>query len=423
MIYYEQGAPDKAFGHDELRKAVFSILDRLGERRKVLAIPPDFTRFHSRAGELTRYIYEYYGEHLTDILPAIGTHFPMTDGEIEKMFPGIPRSLFRVHDWRNGVVHVGTVPADYVGEVSGGVAHYPMPMQVNRMLLEGGYDLILSIGQVVPHEVIGMANYNKNLFVGIGGSEGIHKSHFIGAAYGMERIMGRTHTPVRRVLNYASEHFIRHLPVVYLQTVISAGNDGLQMRGLFAGNDAECFEKAAALSLQTNFTMLDREIHKAVVYLDPEEFRSTWVGNKSIYRTRMAMADGGELIILAPGVRQFGEDADNDTLIRRYGYVATPQVLRHVEENEELRQALGVAAHLIHGTSEERFRITYCPGHLTRREIESVGFGYADLDAMMRKYHPHTLREGWNTVDGEEIYYISNPALGLWAYRKRFEKT
>jgi nickel-dependent lactate racemase len=336
------------------------------------------------------------------------------------MYPGVPQLLFRTHNWREDVVTVGTVPAGYVKEVSEGVVDYAWPAQVNRLLVEGGYDLILSLGQVVPHEVIGMANYNKNIFVGTGGAEGINKSHFIGAAYGMERIMGRASNPVRKVLNYASDNFTNHLPIVYLQTVISAGADGLQMRGLYAGDDFECFEKAAALSLQVNFQMLDREMKKVVVYLDPEEFRSTWVGNKSIYRTRMAIADGGELIILAPAVHQFGEDSGNDALIRKYGYVPTPQVLEFVKANEDLQNSLGVAAHLIHGTSEGRFRITYCPGRLSREEIESVGFGYAALDEMMRKYNPASLKDGWNMVDGEEIYYISNPALGLWAYKERF---
>ncbi|GHV49861.1 hypothetical protein FACS1894181_09670 [Bacteroidia bacterium] len=420
MLYYENGSPGYAFSRDKLKEAVFAIFDKLGPKKKVLVIPPDFTRFHSRAGELTQYAYEYYGGRLADILPALGTHAPMTAQEIERMYPGVPHSLFRTHNWREDVVTVGVVPAEYVKEVSEGVVDYAWPAQVNKLLTEGGYDLILSLGQVVPHEVIGMANYNKNIFVGTGGAEGINKSHFIGAAYGMERIMGRASNPVRKVLNYASDNFTSHLPVVYLQTVISAGEDGLQMRGLYAGDDFECFEKAAALSLQVNFQMLGREMKKVVVYLDPEEFRSTWVGNKSIYRTRMAIADGGELIILAPAVHQFGEDSGNDVLIRKYGYVPTPQVLEYVKENEDLQNSLGVAAHLIHGTSEGRFRITYCPGRLSRQEIESVGFGYAALDGMMRKYNPASLKDGWNMVDGEEIYYISNPALGLWAYKERF---
>jgi nickel-dependent lactate racemase len=421
MLYYSKGSKNKAFGHEEIKKALFETFDTLGERKKVLVIPPDFTRFHSRAGELTCYAYEYFGKRLTDILPALGTHFRMTDSEIEKMFPDVPKSLFRVHNWRNDVVNVGTVPAEFIREVSEGLVEYSVPMQINRLLKDGGYDLILSVGQVVPHEVIGMANYNKNIFVGVGGSECINKSHFIGAAYGMERIMGRTSNPVRKVLNYASDNFTDELPIVYVQTVISEGEDGLQMRGLYIGDDGECFENAAKLSLETNFRMMDREMKKVVVYLDPEEFRSTWLGNKSIYRTRMAIADAGELIVLAPGLGQFGEDETNDLIIRKYGYTGTKKVLSLIPENEDLKNSLGVAAHLIHGSSEKRFNITYCPGHLSKEEIEKAGFNYADLSKMMKKYNPRNLTDGWNIVDGEEIYYISNPALGLWAYRERFK--
>ncbi len=420
MLYYGQGAPTKAFGSDEIKKALFDAFDRLGKKKKVLVIPPDFTRFHSRAGELTQYAYEYYADSLTDILPALGTHFKMTDTEIEKMFPGVPLSLFRVHNWRDDIQTIGVVPSDFVKEVSGGTVDYPIPVQLNKLLLEGGFDLILSIGQVVPHEVIGMANHNKNIFIGVGGADCINKSHFIGATYGMERIMGRATSPVRQVLNYASEIFTSNLPIVYLQTVISEGSDGLQMRGLFIGDDYECFEKAAKLALETNFKMMEREMKKVVVYLDPEEFRSTWLGNKSIYRTRMAIADNGELIVLAPGLQQFGEDPENDRLIRKYGYVNTPKVLQYVNENIDLQNNLGVAAHLIHGSSEGRFKITYCPGNLSKEAIESVGFAYADMKEMMKKYNPVVLKDGWNRVEGEEIYYISNPALGLWAYKERF---
>lgn len=98
-------------------------------------------------------------------------------------------------------------------------------------------------------------------------------------------------------------------------------------RGVFIGDDEECFLKAAELSLEVNFELLDAPLDKVVVYLDPEEFKSTWLGNKSIYRTRMAIADDGELIVLAPGVARFGEDKRIDELIRKYGYRTTP--VRH----------------------------------------------------------------------------------------------
>jgi len=422
MLYLETGSPEARLTEEQLREGLFAALDRLGPRRRVLVVPPDFTRFHSQAGLLTRLIYEYYGARLTDVLPALGTHTPMTPEQIAEMYAGVPAELFRVHNWRTGVVTVGEVPARFVREVSEGAVDFGWPAQLARLIWEGGHDLILSVGQVVPHEVIGMASYNKNLFVGTGGAEGINKSHFIGAAYGMERMMGRADTPVRRILDYASQHFIAHLPVVYVHTVVSRGEDSrLWVRGLYISDDRSGFEKAAALSLQVNFQMLEEPLHKVVVYLDPAEFKSTWLGNKSIYRTRMAMADGGELVVLAPGLREFGEDPEIDRLIRRYGYRGTPATLQAVREQPELQANLSAAAHLIHGSSEGRFRIIYCPGHLTRAEIEGVGFEYADLAAMLRRYSPERLRDGWNTLpDGETIYFISNPALGLWAWRGRF---
>ena len=423
MIYFEKGDKNRVLSDTDLKEGLWTALERLGERKNVLAVPPDFTRFHSRAGALTEWSREFYGERLTAVLPALGTHAPMTAGQIKKMFGSVPGELFRVHDWRNEVITLGEVPGSYVSEVSGGAVDYPWPAQVNRLLLEGGFDLILSLGQVVPHEVIGMANYNKNIFVGTGGPEGINKSHFLGAAYGMERIMGRADTPVRRVLNYASGHFAGELPIIYALTVVGRDPGGqLVTRGLYVGDDQVCFEKASELSLEVNFEMLDTPLDKVVVYLEPGEFQSTWLGNKSIYRTRMAIADGGELLVLAPGLKEFGEDAQIDRLIRKYGYLTTPEILRAVEENDDLRQNLSAAAHLIHGSTEGRFNVTYCPGHLTRGEVESVRYGYAPLEEMTARYNPERLKDGWNTMpDGERIFYISNPALGLWSWKEAFK--
>jgi len=407
----------------EIRAGLNEALRKLGERKRVVVVPPDFTRFHSKAGELTEMAWEFYGDALVDVLPALGTHTPMSDAQIATMFGETPRELFRVHDWRRDIVTLGEVPGEFVREVSEGKMEYSWPAQVNKLLRDGGHDLILSIGQVVPHEVVGMANGSKNIFIGTGGVMGIHRSHFLGAVYGMERMMGRADTPVRRVLNYASEHFGKMLPqIVYVQTVVNKNAAGeLVMRGLFIGDDNECFERAAALSLECNFLMMDREIKKAVVFLDPDEFHSTWLGNKSVYRTRMALADGAELIVLAPGVREFGEDKKIDELIRRYGYCGTPATLEAVKNDAELAANLSAAAHLIHGSSEGRFSIRYCPGHLTREEIEGVGYAYGELAEYSAKYDPQKLKDGWNVVEGEEIFYVSNPGLGLWAYRGRFE--
>ncbi|MBN2737099.1 MAG: DUF2088 domain-containing protein [Spirochaetales bacterium] len=423
MIYFSQGSADTEISKNELKTALFSTLATLGPKKKVLILPPDFTRFHSQAGKITELAWEYYQDTITDILPALGTHVPMTSGEIKKMFGSVPQKLFRVHDWRNDIVTLGEVPSDFIKGISENKINYSWPAQVNRLLVKGNYDLILSIGQVVPHEVIGMANFNKNIFIGTGGCESINKSHFLGAVYGMERIMGRADTPVRQVLNYASDHFAQKLPIVYIQTVIASNSKGeLSIKGLFIGNSKKCFEEASELSLQVNFKMMEKPLKKIVVYLNPEEFKSTWLGNKSIYRTRMAMADQGELIVLAPGLKEFGEDKEIDRLIRKYGYTGTDNILRLVNKNDDLKNNLSAAAHLIHGSSENRFKIRYCPGHLGKREIESVNFDYAELGPMLKKYNPDKLKNGYNKLpNGEEFFFISNPALGLWAHKDRFQ--
>lgn len=421
MIYFQSGSENTILSQEDIKDGLYSALSKLGMRKKVIVVPPDFTRFHSRAGELTSLIYEYYKEGLKDILPALGTHTPVTSEQMDCMFKGVPKELFRVHDFRNDVVTAGTIPGKFVSEITNGALDYSWPAQLNKLVFNGGHDLILSVGQVVPHEVIGMANYNKNLFVGTGGAEAINKSHFIGAVYGMERIMGKASNPVRSLLNFASENFTSHLPIIYVQTVIGRDDKGkLVMRGLFIGDDEEVFTLAADLSAKVNFSILEKPLKKVVVYLDPSEFKSTWLGNKSIYRTRMAMADNGELIVLAPGLKEFGEDKEIDRLIRKYGYNGTPATLNSLKKNSELENNLSAAAHLIHGSTEGRFSVTYCPGKITRDEIESVNFGYADLKNMMKKYNPEKLKDGFNSMnDGEEIFYISNPALGLWTSKER----
>ncbi len=406
-----------------LLKAVLQKVER--PLRKVLIIPPDFTRFNSNAGELTAILYNLLTpETEVDILPALGTHFPMSDVELQTMFgKDIPRDRFKVHDWRHGLKHLGDVPGHLIDKWSEGKVDYDVRIEVDQLLFDG-YDLILSLGQIVPHEVVGMANYSKNIMVGTGGPDIINKSHFLGAVYGMERIMGRVDTPVRALFNYSLNRFVSDLPLLFIFTVMAKNpvTGATEMRGFYAGEDQETFEEAAILSQQVNLDLLDEPLKKVVVYLDPEEFKSTWLGNKAVYRTRMAIADDGELIVLAPGLREFGEDPEIDKLIRKYGYRGTPTILQAVDENEDLRQNLSAAAHLIHGSSEGRFTITYCPGAGMKREaIRQVGFNDADLGEMMARYNPENLKDGRNVLpDGEEIFFISNPALGLWALKEHF---
>ena len=390
--------------------------------KKVLLLPPDFTRFYSNAGLITNFYYHELVNHCqVDILPALGTHEAMSEEQCSEMFGDIPYSAFIYHNWRSDVVKIGEVPGDYIASITDGLWSSSVDVEVNKLIMDSSYDLIISIGQVVPHEVIGMANHSKNLFVGCGGKKMINASHMIGAVYGMERMMGKDHTPVRRVFDYGCEHFLNNRPILYVLTVTTNPGGVINTHGLFIGEKRKVLEEAIALSQEKNITFVPTGIKKCIVYLEPKEFRSTWLGNKAIYRTRLAIADGGDLIILAPGVTKFGEDPFVDKLIRKYGYVGRIKVLELFKENADLQDNMGAAAHLIHGSSDGRFNITYCVKNITKEEIESVNFKAASYDEVVKVYDPNKLKLGYNKLEnGEEVYFIPNPALGLWINKEKF---
>ena len=428
MILAAKGGPSLDLCDNEIdelfSKALSDALKQAKGSSPVLILPPDITRFYSRGGFLTDLAARELGGRLGAVMPALGTHMAMTGEEIKRMFPGTPPDKFHVHDWRNDVITLGRLEKKWVENITEGKARYDWPVQVNKLLVEGGFSMIISPGQVVPHEVVGLANHTKNIFVGTGGKEAIDKSHFAGASYGMEKMMGKADTPVRALFDEGFRRFADQLPpILFALTVVGPRNDGsLAVRGLYIGFGRECFEEAAALSRQVNVNLLDEPIKKAVVYLEPEEFRTTWLGNKSVYRTRMAMADGGELLVLAPGLERFGEDMEVDRLIRKYGYRPGKVILELTEKEKEIAENLSVAAHLIHGSSEERFTVRYCPGPgVSREEIEAVGFEWGSLEEALNRYDVKKLKLGWNTLnDGEKIFFVPNPALGLWSERKRF---
>ena len=385
--------------------------------KKVLILPPDYTRMYSGAGKITRMYYNMLKDVCeVDIMPALGTHEPMTKEECTAFFSDdVPFEKILVHDWRNGVVKIGEVPSDFVKEVSEGLVDGKIDVEVNKRLKDKSYDLIISVGQVVPHEVVGMANYSKNIFVGCGGSSMINSSHMLGAFYGLERIMGRDFSPVRKVFDYAEEHFLKDIPIMYVLTVTTNEGDKTLLHDIYIGRKRELFEMAVKRSREINLVYTKKPLLKVVVFLDGREFKSTWLGNKAVYRTRLAIKTGGELIVLAPGVKKFGEDPENDRLIRKFGYVGRERVLELAKTEEELKNNLSVAAHLIHGSSDGRFKITYCTKYLSKEEVEGVNFNFMPYDEAVKKYDPAKLKDGFNTVENEEIYYISNPALGLWS--------
>lgn len=233
-------------------------------------------------------------------------------------------------------------------------------------------------------------------------------------------MMGKDYTPVRKVFDYAQENFLKDVPLQYVLTVTTAPGNVARIHGLFMGEGRGSFEKAVALAQEKNLIFVDKPFKKVVVNMDPSEFKTTWLANKSVYRTRMAIADGGDLIVLAPGVHKFGEDEAIDGLIRKYGYTGRERIIELCKTCEDLKGNMSAAAHLIHGSSDGRFNITYCTKLLSEEEVRSVGFDYIPYDEIVKTYDPEKLTDGYHTINGEEIFYISNPALGLWADKSKF---
>lgn len=389
--------------------------------KRVLLLPPDITRMHSGAGWITEHFYKLLKDSAdVHVIPTLGQHEPHTREQNAQMFGSIPHERIHPHDWRGGCVQVGEVPADYVKEATGGIADWPFPIWLNRMLIEEHWDLVINIGHVVPHEVLGFANHNKNYFIGLAGKELICAAHMAAACCGIENNLGNLITPVRKCFNWAEEKFLGRLPDFYVQVTLARDSTGqLAHTGIFVGDDLETYLAAAREAREQNITALDEPLAKVVCVMQGDEFFSTWVANKAVYRTRMALADGGELLIIAPGLKRFGEQPDVDALIRKYGYCGTPRVMELYQQNADMQDLAHATAHLIHGSSEGRFTIRYAPGHLSKADIEQVKFEYADLGETLRRYPVEKLQPGFNDVAGERIYFIPTPSAGLWATREK----
>lgn len=411
---------------EQIKEAARRLVAEAQERiapslKRVLLLPPDLTRAHSGVGKVTEWVYQEImarePQARVRVIPTLGQHVPHTEAENKWMFGSIPNEMILPHDWRNGVSHVGDIPASLVEETTGGVADWAIPVDLNSTLMDEPWDLIVNLGHVVPHEVLGFANHNKNYFIGLGGKETICASHIAAAVYGIENNLGCLVTPLRACYNYAEEKLLGQLPDVYFQIVMQRDAENhLVTSGVFVGDDLETYLQAARLSREQNITVFDEPVRKMVAVMQADEFRATWVANKAVYRTRMAIADGGELLIIAPGVERFGEQPEVDALIRKYGYKGTPRTLALYKTEADMQAIPHGVAHLIHGSSEGRFTITYAPGHLSKDEIEQVGYQYADVTEMQKRYDPAVMKEGWNTMpDGEEVFYISTPSAGLWS--------
>jgi nickel-dependent lactate racemase len=395
----------------------------LGDAQRVLIVPPDFTRLHSFAGEIVNLIMASFGDRVAGVLPATGTHRPMTREEISTMYGFVPTELIRERDWRRSAVRVGELSASEVREVTAGLLDESVPIEIDRALLDPSVDLILSLSQVVPHEVVGLSGHAKNLLVGAGGPSMVNVSHYLGALVGIEEVLGRIATLPRELLERAMDRAMRSLRrVSYLHVVVGADPDRPTRRtpiGWYGGEDRAPFRLAARHAQRENITVLQEPVDRAVVFVDPQVYQSTWLANKAIYRTRMAIRDGGELIVVAPGVSHFGEDSKADALIRRIGYRGRDYALGRMAVDPELAGERSVVAHSLHGSSEGRFTIAYAATQLTKDELQSVGFEAAPVDRWSRYFFGDTHPMGVHEIEGVTTLFVDDPGQGLWMSRDR----
>jgi len=391
--------------------------------KRVLLLPPDITRYHSGSGILTNMLYHILGSDCeVDVIPTLGQHMPHTLEENRLMFGDIPEERIQKHDWEKSCCVLGEISSDFVKNATGNLADWAIPVEINKAVVSGYYDLVVNIGQIAPHEVLGFSNHNKNYFIGLGGKKMITTSHITAALCGIENNLGQIITPLRGCYNYAEDKYLKDVPAVYVLIVKTRDEQGdFEITGLYVGDDIETYVKAARYARKHTVYIFDKPLKKVVCFMDDKEFHSTWVANKAIYRTRKVIEDDGELVIVAPGVERFGEQAGVDRMIRKYGYKGTLNSLDAYKNDPELNDLAHAAAHLIHGSSEGRFKITYAPGHLTKEEINEVGFEYLNINEAMYKYNPQKLTPGINVVDGEEIYFIASPSLGLWTSTSKFK--
>jgi nickel-dependent lactate racemase len=418
------GGSERTISDGELENHLDAIAESLPSDgiQRVLVVPPDHTRLHSRGGQIAGHLDAKLRSLglAVDVMPALGTHRPLGEADARRLFGGsIAADRLLEHRWRDDVLVIGEIPAHEVDEIVGQPLGLSLPVLVNAALVSGRYDLVIAAGQVVPHEVAGFGGYTKQLLIGLGGGELIGRTHLIGAVYGIEETLGQLRSPVRRLLDLAFDRFLAHrCRTLFALTVVEAAEatDGGVLRGLYAGEGGTgsaggaAYAAAAALSAEVNITHVAEPFDVCVAYMNPLEFESTWLANKAVYRTRLALANGGELVVVAPGVDRFGEDRAIDALIRRHGYRGRAAALRAMADDPELGRNPAAAAHLIHGSTEGRFTVRYCPGPgLSRADIEGVGYGYISPDEVEERFAGDGV-----DADGRPFVAIANAGLGLW---------
>jgi nickel-dependent lactate racemase len=410
--------PGHALTEQQVREVVARALAPLGlAGKRVLLIVPDSTRT-APVGQLFRVIHDLIGGEVNrlDVLIALGTHPPMSDAAINRRLEvtaeeragryGRVRVLNHAWDDPAALARVGTIAAAEIGALSGGMFEMDVPVTINRAVLDC-HQLII-VGPVFPHEVVGFSGGNKYLFPGVGGPEILNFFHWLGAVITNPRIIGHKHTPVRRVVDRAAA--LVPVPKLALCMVIHEA----RLAGLYAGTPEEAWSGAADLSARLHIVYKERPFH-TVLSCAPPMYDELWVAGKCMYKLEPVVADGGELIVYAPHLREIS--ATHAERIRRVGYHTRDYFLKQWDRFKG--EPWGVLAHSTHvrgigtyegGVERPRVRVTLAT-QIPEEVCRAVNLGYRDPSSIRAADYQGREDQGVLYVPkaGEILYRLTDP--------------
>ena len=384
--------------------------------KRILLIVPDGTRT-APVGLVFKALFEQIGiaTAALDVMIALGTHQPMADVAICARLEISPQERsakygtvrFFNHQWDNPAAlrHIGTIPAEEINELSGGLFAMDVPVNVNAKIFD--YDQLIIIGPVFPHEVVGFSGGNKYLFPGVSGPEVLNFFHWLGAVVTNPMIIGNKWTPVRKVVDRAAA--LVGVPKLCFAMVV----DQTGLAGLFAGTPEGAWDEASQLSRKLHITYKEHPFH-TVLSCAPRMYDELWVGGKCMYKLEPVVADGGELIIYAPHIREIS--LTHGQVIRQIGYHCRDYFLKQWEKFKDL--PWGTLAHSTHvrgiGTYENgvercRVQVTLATG-IPREVCEEVSLGYRDPTTIRPDDFANREDEGVLLVPkaGEMLYHLRN---------------
>jgi nickel-dependent lactate racemase len=385
--------------------------------KKVLLIVPDATRT-APVGLLFRTIHDLIGGDAAglDVMIALGTHPPMSEEAMlrrleitaEERAGKYRRVRLLNHAWDDpaALARIGTIPAAEIGELSRGLFEMDVDVSINRAVFD--YDQLVIVGPVFPHEVVGFSGGNKYLFPGIAGPEILHFFHWLGAVITNPKIIGNKRTPVRRVVDRAAA-MVSVARFAFCMVVHDGG-----LAGLFAGAPEEAWSRAADLSDKLHIVYKDRPFH-TVLSCAPPMYDEIWVGGKCMYKLEPVVADGGELIIYAPHIREISRT--HGRLIERIGYHTRDYFLGQWERFK--REPWGMLAHSTHvrgigtydnGVERPRVRVTLAT-QIPEAVCRKINLGYRDPASIRIADYEGREDEGVLCVPkaGEMLYRLKNP--------------